>query len=481
MITLLPFQQEDVNKFSNIKSSLCGSEMGTGKTHIAIDLIAQWKKSSKVLPVLIITPKNVFSSWEDKIKAQSNFTYTTLNPSDRNSFVDAMFKKSSLTDIYIMHWEALRLMPDEFFTVPFLGVVADEVHKASNRTVAMTKALKKIKTVFKLGMSGTATGDKPENLWSILHWLYPKQFTSYWSFRARYCVEEIGFAGQAKYRTIVGYKRLDELHQIISPFYIRHLKREKCCEYHPNGVMDWLPEKVYDEIRVDLLPQQRRIYNEMKDRMVSWLGDNRDVPLTAPIVIAQLTRLGQMTLGTPEIDIASTAKKAKRNGAEHAIKFPEVSLKAPSSKIDALKEFVLDHPEKSFVVFTSSKKAAYLTKKELTSASVTAEVLSGDTPDKIRETMKADFATKKFRIFIGVIEAVAEGVDGLQLVTDTAIFLDRSWRTIKNKQAEDRLHRGGQKNTVQIIDIVANNTVDKYRNDRLVMKWENIKKMLGDK
>ena len=47
-------------------------------------------------------------------------------------------------------------------------------------------------------------------------------------------------------------------------------------------------------------------------------------------------------------------------------------------------------------------------------------------------------------------------------------------------QAEDRLHRGGQKDTVQIIDIMAKGTLDLGRKQRLETKWAWIREILGD-
>ena len=91
------------------------------------------------------------------------------------------------------------------------------------------------------------------------------------------------------------------------------------------------------------------------------------------------------------------------------------------------------------------------------------------------------FCDDNTQVFLGVIDAMHEGIDGLQGSTDTMIFLDRSWSTIKNKQCEDRLHRDGQKEAVQIIDIMARNTLDLGRKTRLETKWQWIRRILGDK
>ncbi|MCA9340359.1 MAG: SWF/SNF helicase family protein, partial [Candidatus Saccharibacteria bacterium] len=158
-----------------------------------------------------------------------------------------------------------------------------------------------------------------------------------------------------------------------------------------------------------------------------------------------------------------------------------IELTAPSSKIDAVKELIQDNEGKQFVVFSSSKKACYLAKEELAKAGIVSEVLSGDTPDAQRLNMVSRFEEGQFQVFIAVIQAAAEGIDGLQHATDTAIFLDRSWSTIKNQQAEDRLHRDGQKDTVVIIDVMARNTLDFGRKQKLEAKWEWIRMILGDK
>lgn len=494
---LYQFQQEDVDLISRQRSGLCGSEMGTGKTHEALAIEQKWYDSLPgQLPTLIVAPLNTHPSWVEKINMQvPEADVYVIDRKNRHAFFQAIVKRQA--DYYIMHWDALRLMP-ELQKIEFGTVIADEVHRASNRKAQATRYLKKLKTHHKLGLSGTASGDKPEGLWSILNWLYPSFYTSYWKFRKHYCVEEQQQRGDSTYTKIVGVQNIDSLLQQMAPWYVRHLKRERCCEHHPQGVMPWLPEKTYDTIWVDLNPTQRRVYNQMKKDMVAWVGEHEDTPLVASIVVAQLTRLSQITLGTPEVKIEM--RPVKDPDTKEALRYPDpypehpelagkpvmkpqqvVTLHEPSSKIDAVKELILDHEGKRFVVFTSSKQAAYLAQGSFERGGITCEVLSGDTPQSKRADMVARFVAGDFQVFIGVIQAAGEGIDGLQHATDTAIFLDRAWSAVLNKQAEDRLHRGGQKDTVQIIDVMARNTTDFGRKTKIDMKWSWIKKILGDK
>lgn len=486
---LYQFQKEDVAKLSDQSCGLIANEMGTGKTHEAISLMHDWRTqvfedTGKVLPILIVAPLDTFPSWQEKIADQlKEYEVYTVDPKKRALFIDALL--GDMADVYIIHWAALRLIIPEFIKnhIVFSVVVADEVHAIANQKAQVSKALKQIKTYTKLGLSGTASGDKPWGLWSVLNWLDAKTWSSYWRFVKFYVetdkqkklqrdsdgnivYDENGSPQYDYYQVFIGPKNIEGLHKRISRYYVRHLKQGNCCEHHPDGVMSYLPPKLYERLYVTLSPQQRRIYNEMEEQMVAWLESGE--PLVAPVVIAQLTRLSQICLGTPEFT---------EDGKIH--------LTMPSPKIQLVKDMLLEYDTKPFVIFTSSKRMAYLAAEQFRDAGISTEVLSGDTPKDRRQRMVSDFVAGEFRVFIGVIQAVAEGIDGLQRRADTVIFLDRSWRAIKNQQAEDRLHRGGQVSAVTILDIVAYDTLEDERPDsksklaKLNDKWNMVQEILN--
>ena len=467
MKTLYPYQQEDVDKLKDLPYGLIASEMGTGKTFEGIALAVEWIKQTfegtgSLYPVLIICPINTFNSWAEKFAEQiPQLDVMVIDRKYRDHFLLSMKQRSH--DVYIMHWAGVNYLAEPIAKagLVFSAVIADEVHAISNRNSKTKQNLMKIKAYAKLGLSGTPCGDKPWQLWSILNWLDKNRYGSYWRFVNNYVEEEYEYRASSRYRVFKTPKNLDLLHRSIGSFYVRHLKQDKCCPHHPSGVMEWLPDKVYETLTVELSSQQRKIYNEMRDNMVAWLDAQEETPLIAPIVVAQLTRLSQMALATPVI---------KDDGS--------IDLTLPSSKYDLLKALVTEYDNKQFLVFTSSKKMANLVADNFNKCGITTVALSGDTKEQQRHAVVKDFQQKKYRVIIGVIEAAAEGIDGLQDVCDVAVFLDRSWRTIKNKQAEDRLHRGGQKNKVTIIDIHAEETVDQDREKILQCKWDNIKKIL---
>lgn len=462
--TPYPFQEEDIELISKVKAGLIASEMGTGKTHEAIALDMEWWRRTKAKgerpgPTLVVAPLNTHDGWQEKYAMQEpSVDVVRIDRKDRDAFVRQVMKRQG--DVFVCHWESLVKMP-ELRQMTFNTVVADEIHRASNRKTQQTLALKKLPRVHALGLSGTAAGDKPDGLWSVNNFLWPTYYKSYWKFRKHYMVEETSVQGYTK---IVGLQNVESLHREMEKWYVRHLKKEQCCEHHPDGVMWWLPDKTYEHIFVELSPKQRKIYDQMHKNFVAWVGENENSPLVASVVVAQMARLSQIALATPEFDNEGN-----------------VILTEPSSKMDAVQELIGDHTGKAFVVFSASKKGCYLLEQKLNRAGITAAAFTGDTKDPEREAIKRDFRAGNLQVFIGSIAAVGEGVDGLQEVCDTGIFLDRHWSSWRNKQAEDRLHRDGQQGeAVQIFDIMARNTLDFGRHTRLENKWSWIKQMLGD-
>lgn len=480
---LYEYQVADVKKSLKQKAILNGSDMGTGKTHTAIETAIKWREQvvqdeGLLLPILVVAPINTFESWAEKLSEQApQLTYTIIDRKHRDWFLADLYNLKY--DVYIMHWAAVRLVQAqmELDGIVFSVVIGDEIHNIANRNSLVARHFKKIRCYYKYAASGTASGSVPWNLWSTLNWLYPTAFSSYWKFMGKYAVSEQEAYANGGYKKYVGVKNTAILHHIMEPWYIKHLKKTQCCENHPNGVMPWLPDKNYEKLYVDLNPEQRRIYNEMFAKMVAWVGAQQDTPLVAKIAASKLARLMQITLATPVV----TFRKVEHLTDEGNYEIQEeelVNLVLPSTKMDAAFE-IIESTDESIIVFTASKKGAYLFHQYLDDRQVTSEVLSGDTPKDERATMQKRFRNGEFQVFVAVIQAAAEGMDGLQDVCNTAIFLNRSLSAYKNIQAEDRLHRGGQHNNVTIVDIIARDTIDGERLDKLDGSWKSIKEMLG--
>ena len=439
---LYDFQQDDVNYLKHMKSRLIANEMGTGKTLEAIEL--DRINTLSHLDTLVVAPLSTLkSTWEEHFKSLSPKRVITINPKDRTEFIDAL--SSDRYKVYICHWEALSRPDMECIQKNYWGhIIADEAHRLKNRKTKQSIALKKLEADYKTAVTGTPMMNSPDELWGILNWLFPMRYRSYWKFREFFTEQEY-YKG---YRKVVGAKNTDVLAKQLREFTVRRTKKE---------VLTELPEKYYSKVVVDLSPKQRKAYNEMKDEMVAWLEtQDGGVLLSAPVVIAKFIRLQQFAL-------------AYSNGT---------TLTDPSSKIDALMDLLYGYVEKKFVVFSSFKQAIFLVEERLKKKGISYVRLTGDDSHFQREKAIETFQSNGAKVFLGTIGAGSEGIT--LTAANTVVFLDRDWTPARNAQAEDRLHRVGQKSAVQVIDIEAADTIDQYKDQKLIMKKEWIRSVLND-
>lgn len=473
---LYPFQMEAVNRFENTTSVLIADDMGLGKTveAIALDLRRRTKQitgNQSQAKTLIVAPLSVLGAWEEHLQLLwPGTSVCVINPKNRQELID---KLKWTYCYYIIHWEALRLI-EELRDVEWWHIIADEVHRAKNRKAQQTLGLKKLKAKYKTGLSGTPADNNPQDLWSILNWLYPKQWTSFWSYTRYYvkiqthnrgiCMAE-GCGGMHKqqFQKVCGVAHVDELMDAMKDYYIRRLKED---------VINDLPDKYYTMRKVSLQPEQRRIYNQMRSDMLAWVGKHQHEPIAAPIVIAQLTRLKQFALS-----YAKLAKVMRRKDGETR-EVLTVQLSEPSTKLDAVMEILADTTEQ-VVVFSESKQIINLLDLRLEKAGISHVLLTGDTSQPDRVANIDAFQSGRVQVFAGTIAAGGIGIT--LTAASTVIFLDRTWNPSQNRQAEDRLHRIGQKSAVQVIDLVARDTVDGGRLQMVRLKWEWLKTLLGDK
>jgi SNF2 family DNA or RNA helicase len=449
MSELYRFQKEDVDHLEGERGVLIANEMGTGKTFEAIERDQRIREHAHGRTLVVAPLSTLESTWKQHFDELTNLTVVVCNPKFRAQSWQVFMRAQA--EVFCVHWEALRLM-SELRDFEWMHIIADECHRMKNRKAQQTRALKSIKKVlYKTAMSGTPVVNRPDELWSVLNWIKPKSYGSYWKFRAQYVATTTEYARGRSFQKVIGPMNLPGLHREMEPFYVRRLKKD---------VTPDLPDKYYSTIKVDLSPVQRKAYNTMRDEMIAWVGEHQDEVLAAPVVIAQLTRLQQFAVA-----FASFSEDGRLRLAE------------PSSKLDALEE-LLDDFEGQVVIFSRFKQLVYLVEDRLRDKSISYVTLTGDTAQEDRASAVAKFQKGDCRVFIGTIAA---GGVGITLhASSTVIFLDRDWSPALNAQAEDRLHRIGQQNAVQVIDIIARNTVDLGKAQALDMKWSWIKAILGD-
>jgi SWI/SNF-related matrix-associated actin-dependent regulator of chromatin subfamily A3 len=199
------------------------------------------------------------------------------------------------------------------------ALIIDEAHFLRNYQSQQSKAIFKLgkHAAKRLVLTGTPAVNKGDDLYGILHFLYPDRFPSYWQFVDRYFKTWETPWGQ---REVKGYKRKEELQEILDLISVQRKRSE---------VMQWVPAKQYQTIEVEMDAKQRKAYADMLYTFTKSKNKEK-LRLTLPQCLAQLTRLRQICLDPSLLDI-----------------------KANSAKEQFILEWLEDNPNEQVIIFSN--------------------------------------------------------------------------------------------------------------------------------
>lgn len=483
---LRPYQLDCLEHLHGYEHVLIADEMGLGKTieAIAIDAVRRAQAKGNSHKTLVVAPlTGVIDQWiEEYNKWRPDLKVMRINSKNARTRIGSIqnFIKGD-ADVFIIHPAGLRIEKDTLKEVSWTHFIFDEVHAIKTRSTKTAKAAKEVgrSAQFRTGATGTPVENVLHEIWNIFNWLYPnaavrkangighwtqKLLNSYWRFYERFV--EYWVDPDYGYHKITGTRNEDEFRRLFGPLYIRRLKRD---------VITHLPPKQYTEYKVDLLPKQRKAYDAMKDTLIAWVGANEDQPVVAPVVIAQLIRLQQFTLGYGWVE--TLPPKRDKTTGQLTPPGTKLHLEEPSIKLDALMDILYDLGDSQAIVFSTSKQAIYMAKKRLEKDGIPVSVITGDVVDAARTRNIKAFQRGETKVLVSTIRAGGVGMN-LQNCSNV-IFLDRDWSPAKNLQAEDRVHRSGQEHPVHIIDIVARKTIDQKKRTTIDRKWSWVKNTIG--
>jgi SNF2 family DNA or RNA helicase len=445
---------------------LLADEMGTGKTSaICNRLVAQTRTILPYQRVLIVCPKSVMAGWQDELWKHSHL-HSLLVEGSKQQRADliacpppgAVVPKSEVRP-YIINYEGVLASFEDLSLEKWAVVVFDEVHRVKGYTNQTSRACRYFsdRAIYVWGLSGTPAPNGLEDWHGVLQAIDPtvlncptkKEFESLYVLRGH-----LGNATEGP-RVIVGYRNTADLHRRIMRLTSRVTKAE---------ALD-LPEKVYLSRSGKLAGEQARVYRELKKDAVARIRSLKSEGiLTVRNVLTESLRLLQVVGGFVPDD----------QGQVHEL--PD------KIKVDLLDDFLDDLGERQVVIWCAFRSevhwlSSYLFGQGKGRGAVAS--LTGESSTEERKEAIEAFAAGKARYFVATAAAGGTGVNGLQ-VADTEIFYSRNWSLTDYLQAQDRCHRHGQKRSVSVVSLVAQNSVDEKVHAALEAKQDMMNQMLSN-
>ena len=404
------------------KILLLADQMGVGKTLPAIASAQYLRTQGIIKSVLVICTASTKGNWTkemDKFLIDPDYAVIEGTPSARGDLYscDAFFK--------VVNYELLRRDIEAFEDdMTYDLIISDEVHRIRNHTALQSKAVTKLgkKVPYRWGLTGTPVHNKMEDLFAVMKFVKPDMFGTWWHFDKRYI--ERGFFGE-----VTGYKNREEIRDKLGLIMLRRRKED---------VLGELPPKIYNNIYVEMSKAQRKFYDAVVNQNI-YLPANQ----VAEDLINDANPLAKTTYAREVCDSTELVDQTSRESA----KLKELK--------EVLDEFIEDG--RKVVVFTQFAKMGAIIQREIKHPSV---FLHGgvSTQNDVRQDMIDKFTNDPA---LPVLITTTAGGEGINLqCAEVIIFFDLPFNPQIIAQVEDRLHRKGQLATVNVVRLIAKDTVE---------------------
>ena len=407
---LRPYQIEDIKFIAARKSCACFNEQRTGKTPTALRSLLE----RGVKKFLIIAPASTLYSWANEVRRWNNQECIVVDGSitKRTQLIESwetgglvisyeclreVTRYDKVTFTYNVSGD-LHLIKKHLPTIE--ACILDEAHRIKNHKSKQAEALFSLSGIpIKIALTGTPAPNKQHEIYSILHWLYPKMFTGYWRFIDYYFEKETKYNSAGEFTEIATFKKGKdkELQEFLNTISTRRLRA---------SVMQWLPEKEYEVVKLECTKEQKQYIKELK---LNFEVESEGKELSAINVLDVLIKTRQLCLA-PKV----------------------LGLKGASPKVEWIKKYLKDYPDEKILIFSNFTKWLKYLGEEIGCDNF----IIGETTKTKREQLKNDFQNGKINLLLLNIKAAKEGIT--LDTASTAIFTDKYPPVGDIQQAEDR-------------------------------------------
>ncbi|WP_142711060.1 SNF2-related protein [Clostridium perfringens] len=447
---LRPYQKEGfkwINEITDLGfGGVLADDMGLGKTLQIIAFLLSQKKSKSI----VVVPTSVIYNWMDEFEKFAPSIKIGLvhgSKSKRDKVLrdfkrglgikveEENLKEKSYEkyDVLLTTYGTLKNDEKAYENLSFDYCIIDEAQNIKNPAAQATLSVKNIKSRCNIALTGTPIENNLMELWSIFDFVMPGYLFTKERFRERFILDE---------------SNLSELKSLITPFILRRLKED---------VLSELPEKLEKKYLVEMKGKQKQLYSFYVKAIKNQLNENKSSEKS----------------GRDKINLFSYLTKLREICLDPSLVVPDYT--GGSSKLTVVKEIVKDASEsgKKILLFSQFTSVLQKIEEDFKKEDISYLYLDGGTSAKDRvERVKKFNEDSNIKVFL--ISLKAGGV-GLNLTSaSVVIHFDPWWNPAVEDQATDRAHRFGQENKVEVIKLVAKDTIE----EKIVLMQEDKRELI---
>lgn len=401
---------------------ILADDMGLGKTLQVITFLLVNKGNKSI----VITPTALIYNWKNELDRFAPELKVAVVHGERLKRKEKI-ENIDAYDVILTTYTTYKNDEQLYKTINFDYCIIDEAQNIKNPDALITKSIKLIQAKAKFALTGTPIENNLMELWSIFDFVMPGYLYSRLRFQNIFINDS---------------KHIGELKSLIQPFLLRRTKKEVIAE---------LPNKIEQRLVIDLEDIHKRAYVGYKKLIKQRMKEAGQNQIT---LFSYLTKLRQLCLA-PELLVKN--------------------YEGRNTKIDVLLELIQGAEGQKVLVFSQFTTVLKIIGEKLNEIGESYSYIDGKTSATQRVRLVDEFnASEENRIFLISLKA---GGTGLNLTSASmVIHFDPWWNPSAQNQASDRAHRMGQKNVVNVVSLIAKNTVE----ERVVHLQESKKALIEE-
>ncbi|OZJ02655.1 hypothetical protein BZG36_04412 [Bifiguratus adelaidae] len=486
-------------------SGILADEMGLGKTAQVITFLGSVSGFQRNGPHLVIVPSSTLQNW---VREFEKFVPSLVVKTYHGSVVERLYIREELSgdrayDVLLTTYNIATSSKDDrkfLKNLKCASMILDEGHFVKNCATARYEQLTKVKTPFRLLLTGTPLQNNLQELVSLLMFILPDLFREHEEMiRKVFSIKVDTSSNSSDFTQLLSKRHTSRAKKLLDPFILRRRKAD---------VLKDMPAKIISFEQCDMTPAQSDLYKDIfqtsrQSYKALSAGKGNEVksnngakkPQGLSNILMQLRKAADHPMLFRRLFDDNTIRKMAKDimkeerywDAEETYIYEDMSVMTDfelhnlclehkhirpyalkdepwmkCGKVLRLKAILEDRIPKGdrILLFSQFTMMLDILEKVMNSMNLTFLRLDGSSKVETRQALIDEYNEGDANIPVFLLSTKAAGL-GINLTSANVVILyDIDFNPHNDKQAEDRAHRVGQTRDVHVIKLISKDTVE---------------------